>query len=125
MELAFGTGVTSLATMCGALSTACRLLQGEGVPRSSVLHGFRVAEDICVDVLRGLSVRTTHIGQERQEYQGHGDACRQKTRDFIRSPVSIPMLAHLAAGLQHCAGCEHTAVTDQEGRVSKLAHLVT
>lgn len=122
MELAFGTGVTSLATMCGAFSTACRVLQGEGVPRSSVLHGFRVAEDLCVDVLRGLSVRTAHVGQERQEYRGHGAACRQNTRDIIpRSPVSIPTLAHLAAGLQHCAGCNHAAATDQEERVSKLA----
>lgn len=134
MELAFGTGVTSLATMCGALSTACRHLQEEGIPRSSVLHGFRVVEDICVDVLRGLSVRTTHIEQEHQGYQGHGarvsvgetkkveDACRQRKRDGTRSPVSVPMLAHLAAGLQHCAGCEHAAFTDQE-KVSIIALL--
>lgn len=136
MELAFGTGVTSLATMCGALSTACRHLQKEGVPRSSVLHGFRVAEDICVDVLRELSVRTTHIEQEYQGCQGHearvlvdeskkvvGEAGRQKNRDDTRSPVSVSMLAHLAAGFQHCAGCEHAAVTDQE-KVSRTLDIL-
>lgn len=134
MELAFGTGVTSLVTLCGALSTACRHLQEEGVPRTSVLHGFRVAEDICVDALRGLSVPTTHIGRERQGHQGHGarvsvdgpnkveEAWRRKNRDDTRSPVSVPMLARLAAGFQHGAGCEHAAVTDHE-RVSKLALL--
>ena len=116
------------------MSTACKHLQEEGVPRSSVLHGFRVAEDICVDVLRelSLSVRTTHVGGARLGHEAYrarvsvdepnnvGEACRQKTRNDTRSSVTVPMLAHLAAGLQHCAGCEHATVTDQE-RVSKVA----
>ena len=257
MEVAFGTGVTSLATLCGALSTACGHLQEEGVPRTAVLNGFRAAENVCEDVLRGMSVRTTHVGQEchgtthigqegrgsttigeegsthigqedrgtthigqkgrakthigqedrgttqigqedrgttqigqegrgtttigreghgamhigqeghstthigeaRPRHRGHaarasvekpnkiGEACQQKARDYARRPwphtsrddtrnpcrykreddarsrpVSVPMLANLAAGFQRSAGLEHSAVTDQE-MVSKPAML--
>lgn len=129
MELAFGTGVTSLVALCGVLSTACRRLQEEGVPRNSMIYGLQVAEDACVGVLRGLSLRTVDFGQVRELIQGHrvslgprdstsgytasGEPAQQGTQGIRRQAVSMPLLASLAAGLQHSAGCEETTTAEK------------
>lgn len=127
MEVAFGTGVTSLVTLCGALSTACGNLQEQGVPTNAVLHGLRVAEDICVAVFRGLSVPTVDIGQicgaadvhrlcqESREYFHKSWDCGETGQQHGRE-VSWPIgdafsLAFLAAGLQHCASCNDVTAT--------------
>lgn len=70
MGTAFGTGVTSLVTLCGALSTACRGLQEEDVHTSEryTLYGLDIAEDTCTDTFRGMAVRTMDF---EQRYHRH------------------------------------------------------
>lgn len=125
IQMSFGTGTTYLATLCGALCTAHRLLQAQGVPSSATHEGFRVAEDICVEVLRGLCVPIAHafmrvddhydtVGRRpgchdqhrpaawnTHEPCGHGDCRRAGGVEANRGSGSLAALMALAAGLQH------------------------
>lgn len=128
MEVAFGTGAISLVTLCGALSSAFRGLQEQGLTSNATLRGLQMAEDICISVLRGLSIPIdklagglqSTVGHQRYQsvhdspfapdesegiFQARSDACSYQT-------ISVSVLTALAAGLQHDANCCNTIATE-------------
>lgn len=113
MEEEYGSGSTSLIALCGALSTACYSIQEQGVPVNSILDGLRVAEDLCIDVLRDLSFPTKDallLWGELQEVSAlmtlRDGLTKKKRRDQQKYNTSQSgeisrILTGLAAGLQH------------------------
>lgn len=113
----FGTGTTYFATMCGALCTAHRRLQDQSILSSATHGGFRVAEDLCVDVIRSLCVPITHIfarNGDKCNTTGHRQRCHGQhsrmtsstheltgTVETSHHSDNLTSLAGLTAGLQH------------------------
>lgn len=134
MHAAFGTGATSLATLCGALSSARSSLQDQDISAFATNEGFRVAEDVCLEVLRGLAVRISVVGHCRhwivggsQHREGGTEVFdrvepqqdrKQKLRGGARASsgqdICICTLRALAAGLQHDTECADGISIDGE-----------
>lgn len=124
--MSFGTGTTYFSTLCGALCTAHRLLQAQGVPSSATREGFRVGENICVEVLRSLRVPITHAfirngdqyhttgSQPSCHSQHHDDSRRTGGIEARRHSGNLAVLVALAAGLQHEVVDSDTTGADRE-----------
>lgn len=129
MEVAFGTGASSLVTLCGALSTVFRELKEQGLPSNASLRGLQTAEDICINVLRGLSIPIEKLTEDfqstlgyQQHQRAHDATCGSNNakEDFQQGPnphshqtITVPLLKTLAAGLQHnSASCRNTTTTE-------------
>lgn len=102
------------------------------MPTTSLMHGLRTAEDLCLGVIRGMSVRTVDAGQQSlgyhdpQFYPGIraspescdkrtdvGKAYQQQIQSINRSST-LPFLEAIAKGLQHRTGYDDEESIDTD-----------